>query len=70
MGKVLLKLNNPKEAILIFDEALTIDSDNQEANFSKGSALYKLKQYTEALPFLDASLDNNINHSETWFMKG
>ncbi|MBP1909186.1 tetratricopeptide repeat protein [Methanolobus bombayensis] len=64
------KAKNGDEAISFYDKALELDYRNPDALFAKGSALYKLGKYQDALKYLNYTTGNDRNHAEAWYLKG
>ena len=55
-GQADYNLGNIEESLEFFNKALEQDSANPLANHMKGLVLYRLKKYSEAIPFLEKAL--------------
>jgi tetratricopeptide (TPR) repeat protein len=66
----LRKLEQPKEALTCFDEALKLKPDDAEAWCSKGMALGQLGQPKEALTCFDEAVKLKHDFADAWRGKG
>jgi predicted TPR repeat methyltransferase len=62
IGKVLLALGNPQEAIIEFDTAIVIDGNNYEAHFGRGQTLIELGNLEAAIAAFQSTLDIKPGH--------
>lgn len=64
------KINKPEEALAVINKALDIAPNFDSALDTKGFILYELKQYKEALRFIEAALAVNSDIALRWKHKG
>lgn len=55
-GQADYNLGNMDSALEFFDKALEMDAKNPLANHMKGLVLYRLKRYSEAIPYIERTL--------------
>ncbi|KAM3145859.1 hypothetical protein pb186bvf_002154 [Paramecium bursaria] len=68
-GKAYHKLQQYKEAVLMYDKAISIDSENAEYYFKKGKSLEELQEYQDARQAYNQSLKLDPN-DEVYNCKG
>ncbi|MEQ1677703.1 MAG: tetratricopeptide repeat protein [Chitinophagaceae bacterium] len=61
------KMNNKTKAISLFDEAIRHDYTFLESYIEKGSLLYEMKNYTEALKVLNLVLNVSPDYADTYY---
>ena len=61
LGQRALNLGNPKEALKIFTQVLSIEPEHQKALVKKGNVLGKLGKYQQAIPYYDKALEKDAN---------
>jgi len=69
-GHALLLMQRYEEALVAFEQALALNSDNVLAWFLKGMTLRILKQPQEALAAFEQSLFLDPKATKSWMMKG
>lgn len=69
-GQTLLKLDKPEEAIVCFDEALTIDPSNTDVLVRKGAALERLQRMDEAIACYDLAIAADNTMTMAYLYKG
>lgn len=71
LAKFQLEQGNYSFAISFLDNALKLNSQNEEASFYKGIALYKLEEYQKALKYFSNLLKKGTPFiKESWYYKG
>ena len=69
-GQSLLHLDQPENAIVCFDEVLTIDPKNTEAHVKKGTAYEKLKRLEDAISCYDRAIAVDDSMTLAYLYKG
>jgi serine/threonine protein kinase len=69
-GFVLLKLNQPQEALESYEKALELDQDFYEAIVGKGNALGLLGKYPEALSAFNLASELRSQDYQIWYNRG
>lgn len=60
-------VGNEQKVMELCDKVLKVDTENKEANISKGIILFKKKEYHEAIKYLEKV---KTEEERIWFMKG
>jgi len=68
-GSVLLELEQYEEAILCFDNALSIGPTNTKVLYNKGVALACLKKFQQASTYLARAVEIDTHYVNAWFLK-
>lgn len=70
LGNVKLDLGKPHEAILVFDQLITVDSTYFKAYYGRGFAYSNIQEYEKAISdFTNAFSPNNIEYNITVYNK-
>jgi tetratricopeptide (TPR) repeat protein len=69
-GQSLLNLNDTEEAVVCFDEVLTLDSNNTEALVKKGVALERQRKLNEAIECYDRAIAADSSMTIAYLYKG
>jgi serine/threonine protein kinase len=69
-GFVLLKLNQPQEALESYEKALALDQNFYEAIVGKGNALGLLGKYPEALSAFNLASELRPQDYQVWYNRG
>lgn len=70
VGQHLLGLHSYNEALVAFDRALELDSDDPDIWYSRGDTLDQLGRTEEALVAYDRVIALNPHSDAAWFLKG
>lgn len=70
LGQRAFNLGNPKEALEVFTQVLSLAPKHQKALVKKGNVLGKLGRYQEAIPYYDKALENDENDLLALINKG
>jgi tetratricopeptide (TPR) repeat protein len=69
-GQSLLNLDKAEEALVCFDEALTLEPNNAEALVKKGTALERLRKLNEAIECYDRAIAADRSMTIAYLYKG
>ena len=69
-GVALGNLGRHEEAVEVFDKAVKLKPDYNDAWFNKGAALENLGRHQEAVDAFDRSIEIKDDYADTWFSKG
>ena len=69
-GNALYVLKRSNEALIAYEQALTLDPRFTDAQINKGLVLHDLKQYKEALAAFEEALALNPRLAFAWINKG
>lgn len=58
------------EALVAYEQAISLDIDYVFANYNKGLVLYKLKRYEESLEAFDEAIQRDPDNAYLWQSKG
>ena len=58
------------QAVVLYDQAISLSGSDSELYFLKGLALFELVRYKDAIDAFTAAIRNNPGYHQAWFWKG